>query len=144
MAFRGHFDYSLDAKNRLNVPPKFRAAFSDGVVLAKGLEPCLWAWSPSAFEAFTAQVLGGLNPVSAERRKLTRYLAGSSFDAELDAAGRVTLNPPLLEHAGIDKEVVVVGVLDYLEVWARDRWLAAQDELIAEVAEIAEGLGHPG
>jgi len=144
MAFRGHFDYSLDAKNRLNVPPKFRAAFSDGVVLAKGLDPCLWVWPPSAFEAFTAQVLGGLNPVSAERRKLTRYVAGSSFDAELDAAGRVTLNPALLEHAGIDREVVVVGVLDYLEVWARDRWLAGQDELSAEVAQIAEGLGHPG
>lgn len=144
MAFRGHFDYSLDAKNRLNVPPKFRAAFSDGVVLAKGLDPCLWVWPPSAFEAFTAQVLGGLNPVSAERRKLTRYVAGNSFDAELDAAGRVTLNPALLEHAGIDREVVVVGVLDYLEVWARDRWLAGQDELSAEVAQIAEGLGHPG
>ncbi len=144
MAFRGHFDYSLDAKNRLNIPPKFRAAFSDGVVLAQGLEPCLWVWPPSAFEAFTAQVLGGLNPVSAERRKLTRYVAGNSFDADLDAAGRVTLNPALVEHAGIDREVVVVGVLDYLEVWARDRWLAGQDELSAEVAEIAEGLGHPG
>lgn len=144
MAFRGHFEYSLDAKNRLNVPPKFRAAFSDGVILAKGLEPCLWLWPPAAFEDFTQQVLGDLNPLSAERRKLTRYMAGNSFDAELDAAGRVTLNPGLLEHAGIDREVVVVGVLDYLEVWARDRWLAGQDELRAEVGEIAEGLGHPG
>ena len=143
MAFRGHFEYSLDAKNRLNVPPKFRAAFSDGVILATGLEPCLWLWPPAAFEDFTEQVLSDLNPLSAERRKLTRQLAGNSFDAELDAAGRVTLNPGLLEHAGIDREVVVVGVLDYLEVWARDRWLADQDELSAEVREIAEGLGHP-
>ncbi len=144
MAFRGHFDYSLDAKNRLNIPPKFRPAFSDGVILAKGLEPCLWLWPPTAFEDFTEHVLRDLNPLSAERRKLTRYVAGNSFDAELDAAGRVTLNSALLEHAGIDREVVVVGVLDYLEVWARDRWLAGQDELRAEVREIAEGLGHPG
>ena len=144
MAFRGHFDYSLDAKNRLNVPPKFRPAFADGVILVTGLEPCLWLWPPTAFEEFTDSVLRDLNPLSAERRKLTRYVAGNSFDAELDAAGRVTLNPALLEHAGIDREVVVVGVLDYLEVWARDRWLAAQDELRAEVGEIAEGLGHPG
>jgi transcriptional regulator MraZ len=144
MAFRGHFDYSLDAKNRLNVPPKFRAAFSNGVVLAKGLEPCVWLWPPEAFERFTQQVIGGLNPVSAERRKLTRYVAGNSFDAELDAAGRVTLNQPLLDHAGIGKEVVVVGVLDYLEVWARDRWEASQGELAQEIGEIAEGLGHPG
>ncbi len=144
MAFRGHFEYSLDAKNRLNVPPKFRAAFSDGVILATGLEPCLWLWPPAAFEDFTQQVLSDLNPLSAERRKLTRQLVGNSFDAELDAAGRVTLNTGLLEHAGIDREVVVVGVLDYLEVWARERWLAGQDELRAEVREIAEGLGHPG
>ena len=143
MAFRGHFDYSLDAKNRLNLPPKFRASFSSGVVLARGLEPCIWLWPPEAFDRFTDQVLGGLNPVSAERRKLTRYVAGNSFDAELDAAGRVTLNPALVEHAGIDREVVVVGVLDYLEVWARDRWLAGQDELGAEIGQIAEGLGHP-
>ncbi len=144
MAFRGHFDYSLDAKNRLNIPPKFRAAFSDGVILGKGLEPCLWLWPPTAFDEFTDQVLRNLNPLSAERRKLTRSLVGNSFDAELDAAGRLTLNSVLLEHAGIDREVVVVGVLDYLEVWARDRWLAGQDELSAEVGEIAEGLGHPG
>jgi MraZ protein len=144
MAFRGHFDYSLDAKNRLNVPPKFRAAFSDGMVLARGLEPCVWLWPPAAFERFTDQVLGNLNPVSAERRKLTRYVAGHSFDAELDAAGRITLNPALIEHAGIGREVVVVGVLDYLEVWSRERWLAGQDELSAEIGEIAEGLGHPG
>jgi MraZ protein len=143
MAFRGHFDYSLDAKNRLNVPPKFRAAFSDGVVLARGLEPCVWLWSPDAFERFTDKVLGGLNPLSAERRKLTRHLVGYSFDADLDAAGRVTLNPALIEHAGIGREVVVVGVLDYLEVWSRERWLAGQSELDAEIGEIAEGLGHP-
>ena len=142
MAFRGHFDYSLDAKNRLNVPPKFRAAFSDGVVLAKALEPCVALWTPEGFEGFTESFLPGLNPVSAERRKLTRYFAGNSFDAELDTAGRVTLNPALLAHAGIEKEVVVVGVLDHLEVWARDRWLADQEELDAEVVEIAESLGH--
>ena len=143
MAFRGHFDYSLDAKNRLNVPPKFRAAFSDGMVLVRGLDPCVWLWAPDAFEQFTGQVLGNLNPVSAERRKLTRAMAGHSFDAELDAAGRVTLPQSLIEHAGISKDLVVVGVLDYLEVWSRERWLADQPELSADVAEIAEGLGHP-
>src|SRR5919206_459851 len=75
MAFRGHFDYSLDAKNRLNVPPKFRAAFSGGVVLAKALEPCVDIWTPEAFERHTDAFLSGLNPLSAERRKLTRLVA---------------------------------------------------------------------
>jgi MraZ protein len=143
MAFRGHFDYSLDAKNRLNVPAKFRAAFSSGVVLAKGLEPCVAIWAPDTFERWTESFLSNLNPVSPERRKLTRYFAGSSFDAELDSAGRVTLNQALLEHAGIQKEVVIVGNLDHIEIWDRDRWSDDQQALNAEVAGIAESLGHP-
>jgi MraZ protein len=143
MAFRGHFDYSLDAKNRLNVPAKFRAAFSSGVVLAKGLEPCVAVWAPDTFERWTESFLSNLNPVSPERRKLTRYFAGSSFDAELDSAGRVTLNQALLEHAGIQKDVVIVGNLDHLEIWDRDRWNDDQQALNAEVAGIAESLGHP-
>ena len=143
MAFRGHFDYSLDAKNRLNVPAKFRAAFSGGVVLAKALEPCVAIWAPDTFERWTESFLSNLNPVSPERRKLTRYFAGSSFDVELDSAGRVTLNQALLQHAGIQKDVVIVGNLDHLEIWDRDRWSDDQQALNAEVTGIAESLGHP-
>jgi MraZ protein len=143
LAFRGHYDYSLDAKNRLNVPAKFRAAFSSGVVLAKALEPCVAVWAPDTFERWTESFLSNLNPVSPERRKLTRYFAGSSFDAELDSAGRVTLNTALLEHAGIQKDVVVVGNLDHIEIWDRDRWNDDQQALNSEVAGIAESLGHP-
>jgi MraZ protein len=143
LAFRGHFEYSLDAKKRLNIPPRFRAAFSGGVVLAKWLEPCVAIWTPDAFESFTNSFLADLNPVSAERRKLTRFFAGSSFDTELDSAGRVTLNQALLDHAGVEKEVVLVGNLDHLEVWDREKWLADQRDLNAEIVEIAESLGHP-
>jgi MraZ protein len=143
LAFRGHFDYSLDAKNRLTVPPKFRATFSSGIVLAKGLEPCVALWTPDAFDQWTDSFLSNLNPVSAERRKLTRFFAGSSFDMELDSAGRVTLNGPLLAHAGIEKEVVIVGNLDHLEVWDRKAWLDDQERLTDEIVGIAESLGHP-
>ena len=85
MAFRGQFDHSLDAKNRLTVPTKFRAQFSSGIVLAKGLEPCITVWTPEELDTWTNSFLSNLNPVSAERRKLTRFFAGSSFDVELDS-----------------------------------------------------------
>ena len=143
MEFRGNFDYSLDAKNRLNVPARFRAAFSNGVVLAKWLEPCVAIWTPDGFARFSQSFLPDLSPLSSQRRKLTRYLAANSFDVDLDAAGRVTLNPALIAHAGIDREVVVAGVDDHLEVWARERWLAEQGELDAEILQIAESVGHP-
>ncbi len=143
MAFRGHYDYSLDSKNRLNVPPKFRAAFSDGVVLVEALEPCVALYTLEAFETFTTRVLAGRNPLSPEYRKLTRRFVGRSFDTEIDAAGRVTLNQSLIDYASIEKEVVVVGNLDHLEAWSREAWIAEQEGLNADVERIAEGLGHP-
>jgi MraZ protein len=143
VAFRGHFEYALDAKNRLNIPAKVRAAFSSGVVLAQDVEPCVTIWVPDEFERWTQSFLANLNPLSPERRKLTRYFAGTSFDAELDSAGRVTLNPALIDHAGIDREVVIVGNLDHLEVWDRRRWAEERTSLNQEISGIAESLGHP-
>jgi transcriptional regulator MraZ len=143
VAFRGHFEYALDAKNRLNVPAKIRAAFSGGVVLAQGLEPCVTIWVPDEFERWTESFLSNLNPLSPERRKLTRYFAGTSFDGELDSAGRVILNQALIEHAGIEREVVIVGNLDHLEVWDRGRWGEERSSLNQEISGIAESLGHP-
>jgi MraZ protein len=144
MAFRGHFDQTLDAKNRLNVPAKLRPAFSDGLVLMQSHDaPCIAIFTPEGFESFSDKFLPKLNPMSAEYQKLTRYLAGSSFDMELDSGGRVTLKSVLLTHAGIDKDVVLIGAHDRLELWSRERWEKQADTLPAEVADIAQGLDHP-
>jgi MraZ protein len=144
MAFRGHFDQTLDAKNRLNVPAKLRPAFSDGLVLMKSHDaPCIAIFTPEGFESFSDKFLPRLNPMSAEYQKLTRYLAGSSFDMELDSGGRVTLNGVLLGHAGIEKDVVLIGAHDRMELWAREQWNQQEDGLPAEVARIAQDLDHP-
>jgi MraZ protein len=143
LAFRGHYEHSLDAKNRLSIPARFRAAFSAGVVLAKDPEPCVAVWTPDTHESIIERALGGLNPMGSEYRKLSRFYQGNSFEVELDASGRVTLPPPLLGHADIGKEVVVVGVGDHLEVWGSERWGRQQDGLDAEIQEVTERLGHP-
>jgi MraZ protein len=143
LAFRGHFEYSLDAKNRLNIPAKFRASFSDGLVLARWLDPCIAIFTPAGFDHFNESFIGDMHPLSPERRRLTRFFSGGSFDAELDSAGRVTLNAQLLEHAGVTREVVVVGSGDHLEVWDRARFADDQTDLPDQVARYAESLGHP-
>ena len=143
VAFRGHFEYSLDAKNRLTIPAKFRASFSDGLVLAKWLDPCVAIFTPEGFERFQDSFLPDMHPLSADRRKLARFFSGGSFDVELDAAGRVTLNGELLKHAGISKEVVVIGSGDHLEVWDGAAYMEDQTDLPDQVARIAESLGHP-
>ena len=141
MTFRGQYDHTLDAKNRLSVPARFRAAFAGGVVLSRGIEPCVEVWQPESFESFTASVLGDLNPISLERRKLTRYV-GRAFDTELDSAGRITVPQKLLEHGGLGREVVVIGMLNRLEIWDRERWAAYEDELEAQIPDLAESVGH--
>jgi transcriptional regulator MraZ len=143
LAFRGHYEHSLDAKNRLSIPAKFRAAFSSGVVLAKDPETCVGVWTPATHESIIERALGGLNPMGSEYRKLSRFYQGNSFEVDLDSTGRVTLPPPLLGHAEIGKDVVVVGVGDHLEVWARERWLGEQEGLDSEIREVTERLGHP-
>ena len=143
MAFRGHFEHSLDAKNRLSIPARFRASIAAGTVLAKDPEPCVAVWTPETHEAIIQRALAGLNPMGSQYRKLSRFYQGNSFEIDLDASGRVTLPPPLLAHAGIEKEVVVVGVGDHLEVWDKGRWLREQEGLDAQIGEVTESLGNP-
>jgi MraZ protein len=143
MAFRGTFDYSLDAKNRLTVPAKFRASLAEGAVLAKGVEHCVAIWRPSDFDAHVAAALTGMHPLAPQAQKLSRYFSANSIDVELDAAGRVMVPPFLLEHAGLSKEVVVTGAGPCLEIWDRAAWADYNAALSADVTDITAQLGHP-
>ncbi|MFL5866929.1 MAG: division/cell wall cluster transcriptional repressor MraZ [Thermoleophilaceae bacterium] len=143
MAFRGHYEHSLDAKNRLSIPARFRAAFSSGVVLAKDPEPCVTIWPTETHESIIQRALSGLNPMGSRYRTLSRFYQGNSWDMDLDSAGRVTLPPQLLAYAALEKEVVVVGVGDHLEVWGRGRWGSQQESLDSQIEEVTEQLGDP-
>jgi MraZ protein len=142
MTFRGTFDYTLDAKNRLTVPAKFRPALSDGGVLAKGTERCLSLWTPEAFETYVESFLADMHPLDPRADKLTRYFQASSFDAPLDGAGRVMVPKELLEHAGLTKDVVVAGVGNRLEIWDRAAWAAYDEQL--DITELIAPFGHTG
>lgn len=139
-SFRGTFDYSLDAKNRLTVPARFRAVLAEGVVMAKATEPCVQLWVPRDYDAFTQSALSGLNPASPDAQKLRRFFNANSHDTDLDSAGRVGFPPFLLEHAGLQKEVVVTGAGDRLEIWDRDRWTEYNAALADEVTDITARL----
>jgi MraZ protein len=144
LAFRGHYEYTLDAKNRLTVPAKFRAALSTGVVLAKSLETCISIWTPSGWDDFTTRAIKSRDPFSKEARGLQRYFHAGSFDAQLDSAGRIMLPPPLLRHAGLRKDVIVVGNYDTIEVWDREAWSDYERELDETASETAQRLAGGG
>ncbi len=143
-SFRGTFDYTLDAKNRLTVPAKFRAALAEGVVMAKGTEPCVALWVPGDYDTFTESILATFHPFSEEREKLERFYASNSHDTELDSAGRVGFPPFLLQYAGLSKDVVVAGARNRIEVWDRERWAQKNDDLVSDVREIRSRVSHAG
>ena len=143
MAFRGHYEHSLDAKHRLSIPARFRSAFASGLVLAKDSDACISVWTPQVHEGTVERALAGKNPFSPGYKQVQRYFQANSFDVELDSSGRVTLPPPLLAHAGVEKDVVVAGVGDHLEVWGRERWEEEQQALDAGIGEVTESLGNP-
>lgn len=141
MAFRGTFDYSLDQKNRLTVPSKFRAALAEGAVLAKGIDPCVEVWPTTGFEKRMEVALAGRNPLARDTRRLATFFSGNSHDVGLDSAGRVALPPFLVEYGGLGKDVVVIGAGDHLQVWDRRAWAEFNATLAGEVEEITERLG---
>jgi MraZ protein len=149
LAFRGTFDYALDAKNRLTVPAKFRAELSDGVVVAaspevtKGAPRSIAIWTPEAYDAYTTSTLDGLNPASPKARELKRFFFNSSHDTELDSAGRVMIPPFLMDYVGISKNqrVVVTGSGECLEVWDSEAYKNYRDDVLIRIPDIAASLG---
>ena len=142
MAFLGQFEYTLDAKNRLTIPPKFRGPLSDGVVLAKELDPCISLWPVSGWLAHTEQLLGSRDQLDEDTRDLQRLLHAGAYESQLDAAGRIMLPQPLIERVGLDREVTLIGNLNLIEVWAREAWAKRQPELDAQAADIAKRLSE--
>lgn len=145
MAFRGTFDHTLDAKNRLTVPARYRAALSEGVVMAQPVDqkPCVGVWRPEEYERYTERALAELPPLSPRRNELERFFYGNSQDVDLDAAGRIMVPGFLAEHAALEKEVVVVGAGDRLELWDRTHWNDHRPALLSGVAEITAHVDHP-
>ena len=142
MAFHGTFEQSLDAKKRLTVPSKFRSALAGQVFLVK-TEGCLSLYPGDTYAQITRMALEGINPLSAQARELKRLFHARATDTELDGAGRLTLSSDLLGHAGIDREVVIAGAGDCLELWDRSAWEAYDRALSQRAPDLTAALGHP-
>ena len=143
--FLGEYEHTIDDKNRLTLPARFRDSFAGGVVLTRGLDECLDVYARGDWDALVDARLAPLDPFSKEARDLKRFFFSAASDAELDKQGRVLVPPALLKHAGLGREVVVAGVHDHLEIWDRQAWrdhLAAVEGSADHVAErLAEQRG---
>jgi MraZ protein len=143
LAFNGNFEHTLDAKHRLTVPSKFRAQLAGTVFLVRGPDRCISLYPEKTYSALTEAALANLNPMSPEARELRRVMHGNAADVELDSAGRVMLPPGHRAFAGIDRQVMIVGTGEALELWDLDAWKAYDSDLTARASELTASLGHP-
>ena len=136
----GEYEHTIDDKNRLTLPAKFRQAFDEGLVLTRGIERCLNAYPRSEWTATVESRLRKLDPLSKEGRLMQRYFFSGAAEVEVDKQGRVMVPSPLGDYAGLGKEVVVAGIRDHLEIWDRASWRAYLDEIEGSAEDVAERL----
>ena len=137
----GEYNHTIDAKGRLIVPAKFREVLGDEFVVTKGLDNCLFVYPNDEWQKFEEK-LQTLPLTNKNARQFTRFfLAGS---VEVDKHGRILLPSVLREFAGLEKDVVLVGVASRIEIWSKDRWLqsiSTYDDDMDEVVANMESLG---
>ena len=136
----GEFEHTIDDKNRLTLPAKFRSAFSGGIVVTRGMDGCLYAYTQGAWDGLVRSRLATLDPLSKEGRRMQRFFFAGAAEGELDKQGRVNVPAALMEHAGLGREVVVAGVNDHLEIWDRAAWRDHVKVLEGSAEDVAERL----
>ena len=144
MAFHGTFEHTLDAKNRLTVPSRFRTALAGRVFLVKGQDPCLSLFPAETYEAMANAALATATPMTPQHRELSRYFFANAQEMELDGAGRVMLPAHFMAQAGIvARELIVAGTGACLELWDRTTWQTYDAQLTDRAADLTASLGHP-
>jgi MraZ protein len=121
--FIGEFEYRVDEKGRVPVPPKFRTEElkKDGMVLSPGMEKCITVYPASEWKRIADSLTAGpLLP--SKLRKLNRAVFATAFSEEMDGQGRIIVPAHLRQHAGITDEVVVTGGNNYFEIWSKEQW----------------------
>ena len=142
MVFMGTFTPKLDEKGRLFLPAKFRDRLSEGLVVTQGQENCLVVWPRDVFMEEVRRTQSA--PMTMRgARDYARILFAGADEGALDKQGRIGIAVPLREYAGLDREVVVIGVMDRIEIWEPNRWREYSSGAQAKFAELDEQPFHP-
>jgi MraZ protein len=138
----GEYRITLDDKGRLSLPVRLRNALADSALkLTHGEDDCLWLYPIEEWRALVKTIMDTTSPFSARNRALRRKIIGPSIDVELDKAGRIPVAQSLREFGGLSKDCVVLGQIDYIEIWAEERYRSYMDAHEEEFRQGSEELG---
>ncbi|MBR3396531.1 MAG: division/cell wall cluster transcriptional repressor MraZ [Lachnospiraceae bacterium] len=139
--FRGEYNHTIDDKGRLIIPSRFRYELGESFVLTRGLDGCICIYPQNEWDLLEAK-LRELPLTNRNSRLVTRFLVGGAVSCELDKQGRILIPAPLREHAGLSKDVVLVGTLERIEIWDKARWNETCS--FDDVEAIAESISDCG
>ena len=118
--FTGEYQYSLDSKGRVNIPAKFRQSLSkenqNTFVATRGQDPCVWIYPLTEWKKIEDD-LRNLSSVSSVHRTFIRQIARSATPSTCDKQGRIKLSPSLISYANLDREVLIIGMINKIEIW---------------------------
>ena len=139
--FMSEYNHTLDTKGRLIIPAKFREVLGEEFVISKGMDGCLFVYANDDWIAFE-QKLTSLPLINKEARQFARFFLAGAATVEVDKQGRILLPAALREFAGLEKDVVLVGVGSRVEIWSKDKWENMNSDTdMDEITSAMEGLG---
>lgn len=137
----GEYNHSIDAKGRLIIPSKFRETLGDAFVVTKGMDDCLFVYDNDEWTHFEEK-LKALPVTNRNARQFARFFLAGAAAVEVDKQGRILVPANLRQFAGLEKDVVLVGVASRVEIWSKENWEEqTADKDMDEIAENMEELG---
>ena len=135
----GEYRHNIDLKGRIIIPSKIRFEMGDKIVITRGLDGCLFGYNEKTWDSIM-QKLSTLPYTKSDVRKYTRFMTSGAITLEFDKQGRINIPSYLNQYASLDKEVVIVGVIDRLEIWSCDKWEEFMNNNIESLSDISENL----
>ncbi|MDH7569469.1 MAG: division/cell wall cluster transcriptional repressor MraZ [Armatimonadota bacterium] len=118
--FIGGYFHSLDDKGRVVIPPRFRHLLGERFIITKGLHGCLWILKEDRWAVIQQRLQ--TESLNKELVVLQRFLSGGAAECSVDSQGRILIPPVLREYARVEKEVVIIGAVNRVEIWGKETW----------------------
>ncbi|MCB0280205.1 MAG: division/cell wall cluster transcriptional repressor MraZ [Calditrichaeota bacterium] len=143
MGFIGQFEYSLDDKNRVNIPAKFRkmldVASESSLILTLGVEKCISVYPASHWQDEIKR-LNNLDLTISENRRYMRALAANAFDSAIDKQGRIIIPNHLKDYAKLKKDVLIVGMFEKIEIWDKIEYDSVMGGTLSDLESVATNV----
>jgi MraZ protein len=141
--FIGEYSHAVDNKGRVSLPAKFRRNVTEGVVVTRGFDHCLFVYPRNEWQVM-AQKLASLPVSQKKNRAMARLILAGAWDVELDSQGRIMLAENLRKYAEITKHVIIAGLYNRIEIWDENTWNDYKAKTEAAGDDIAESMGDLG